>query len=81
MEIIRREGVVQVTSAVNLDEDGRQQLPLDSIVNEAKFGCEVCSYKASTQHKIARHNQSMHSEKHVVCSRSYCGQQFPNKFM
>ena len=66
------------------DEDiyeGIMLIPLGSVVNHGQFVCQVCGYTAACKRNLDKHFTSLHSEKNVVCLRSFCKKVFPTKFM
>jgi hypothetical protein len=63
------------------DDEGRHLVPLQAMVNGAQYVCAICAYTAGSSNNLRRHHESMHSETNVVCSRTFCDQTFPTKFM
>ena len=65
---------------INSEDEGRNLIPLQSIPTGAQFACQLCEFTAGTKRSLERHHDSLHSDRNVVCGRSFCTQEFQTKF-
>ena len=64
-----------------LENEGRHLIPLQAMATGAQFVCSICGYTSGSSYNLKRHKTSLHGESTVKCSRSFCDNNFPTKFI
>ena len=72
---------VQGEDTPGSDDEGRHLVPLQAITNRAQFVCNICAHTCGSSNHLRRHHDSMHAETGVTCSRNFCEQVLPTKYM